>query len=50
MVIDGWHRWRAAEEAGVHCPMIELQGDPHAFVIAQNAKRRHITCLTGERA
>jgi ribosomal protein L29 len=43
MVIDGWHRYTAAQEVGVHCPTIELIGvDPQAFVIAQNKARRHI--------
>lgn len=43
MVLDGWHRFNAANEAGVKCPMVELDGtDPQAFVIAQNKDRRHI--------
>lgn len=43
MVLDGWHRFNAANEAGVECPMVELTGaDPQAFVIAQNKDRRHI--------
>lgn len=43
MVLDGWHRFNAANEAGVDCPMVELDGvDPQAFVIAQNKDRRHI--------
>jgi hypothetical protein len=44
MVIDGWHRYTAALEAGVDCPTIELVDvDPQAFVIAKNKARRHIT-------
>jgi ParB-like chromosome segregation protein Spo0J len=43
MVLDGWHRFTAANEAGVACPMVELGDvDPQAFVIAQNKDRRHI--------
>lgn len=43
MVLDGWHRFNAANEAGVACPMVELGDvDPQAFVIAQNKDRRHI--------
>jgi hypothetical protein len=43
MVLDGWHRFNAANEAGVQCPMVELGDvDPQAFVIAQNKDRRHI--------
>lgn len=43
MVLDGWHRYSAANEVGVECPMVELDGvDPQAFVIAQNKDRRHI--------
>jgi hypothetical protein len=43
MVLDGWHRFNAANEAGVTCPMVELGDvDPQAFVIAQNKDRRHI--------
>nr|AER23971.1 hypothetical protein var094 [Variovorax sp. HH01] len=44
MVVDGWHRFKAANEVGVQCPMVELGDvDPQAFVIAQNKDRRHIT-------
>ena len=44
MVIDGWHRYTAAHEAGMDCPVIELGDvDPKDFVIAQNRHRRHIT-------
>lgn len=43
MVLDGWHRFNAANEAGVACPTVELGDvDPQAFVIAQNKDRRHI--------
>lgn len=43
MVIDGWHRYRAATEAGKGCPSVELgKVDPQDFVMAQNKARRHI--------
>jgi hypothetical protein len=43
MVIDGWHRYTAAQEVGVECPTVELGDvDPQAFVIAKNKARRHI--------
>jgi len=44
MVIDGWHRYRAATELGMHCPS-KLLGDvdPIDFVKSQNDARRHIT-------
>lgn len=44
MVIDGWHRYQAANELGMPCPTAELDGvDPRDFVLAQNKARRHIT-------
>lgn len=45
MVIDGWHRYKAANELGMHCPEAELEDwiDPKDFVLAQNKNRRHIT-------
>lgn len=44
MVIDGWHRYTAANEAGMTCPTVELGDvDPREFVLAQNKTRRHIT-------
>jgi ParB-like chromosome segregation protein Spo0J len=44
MVLDGWNRYNAALEAGVHCPSVEL-GDVDLvdFVKAQNGARRNIT-------
>lgn len=43
MVLDGWHRWTAANELGMQCPTVELvDTDPQDFVIAQNKARRHI--------
>lgn len=44
-VIDGWHRYRAAEDSGMACPIVEMDSgiDPKDFVLAQNKNRRHIT-------
>jgi hypothetical protein len=44
MVIDGWHRWRAATELCMNCPTQTLGDvDPRDFVLAQNKARRHVT-------
>lgn len=44
MVLDGWHRYTAANECDVDCPTVELGStDPRDFVLAQNKARRHIT-------
>jgi ParB-like chromosome segregation protein Spo0J len=45
MVIDGWHRYKAANELGMDCPESDLDEsiDPKDFVLAQNKNRRHIT-------
>lgn len=44
MVIDGWHRYTAASELGMNCPVVELADvDPRDFVLAQNKARRHVT-------
>lgn len=45
MVIDGWHRYKAANDLNMDCPETELDEsiDPKDFVIAQNKNRRHIT-------
>jgi hypothetical protein len=44
MVIDGWHRYTAAQAVGMDCPTVELGDvDPRDFVLAQNKARRHIT-------
>lgn len=44
MVIDGWHRYSACADLGIHCPS-KLLGDvdPVDFVKSQNDARRHIT-------
>lgn len=44
MVVDGWHRYRAANDLGMDCPSVDLGDvDPRDFVMAQNKARRHIT-------
>lgn len=44
MVIDGWHRYTAADELGADCPTVDLGDvDPQSFVVAKNKARRHIT-------
>ncbi|HUD32037.1 MAG TPA: ParB N-terminal domain-containing protein [Variovorax sp.] len=44
MVIDGWHRYTAADELGEECPTTDLGDvDPQDFVMAKNKARRHIT-------
>ena len=44
MVLDGWHRYSAANESGMVCPSVELGGvDPRDFVLAQNKARRNLT-------
>lgn len=44
MVIDGWHRYTAAQSLGMDCPTVALDDtDPRDFVMAQNKARRHIT-------
>lgn len=44
MVIDGWHRFTAANEVGVTCPSVELGDvDPVDFVRAKNKSRRHLS-------
>ncbi len=44
MVIDGWHRYKAAKELEMDCPSVELDDvNPRDFVFAQNKSRRHIT-------
>ena len=45
-VLDGWHRYRAAHDAGVPRQLLiaEYTGnDPAGFVIRKNAQRRHLT-------
>lgn len=45
MVIDGWHRYRAATALGMDCPRVDLAPhiDPRDFVLAQNKARRNCT-------
>lgn len=43
-VIDGWHRYTAANELSIECQTVELGDvDPRDFVLAQNRARRHVT-------
>ena len=43
-VIDGWHRYLAANEVGIPCPSVQLlETDPRDFVLSQNKHRRHVT-------
>lgn len=43
MVIDGWHRYSAANDLGMECPVVELGDvDPVDYVKAQNKARRHL--------
>ena len=44
-IIDGWHRYNAANDVGMPCPEVELENDidPRDFVIANNKARRHLT-------
>jgi ParB-like chromosome segregation protein Spo0J len=46
-VIDGWHRYCAANALDIACPSVELPNwvDPRDFVLAQNKTRRHITAM-----
>lgn len=44
MILDGWHRFQACEEAGVKFRHEEYRGsDPVAFVKSRNLERRHLT-------
>ena len=46
MVLDGWHRYRAAKETISQCPAVDLADDvdPKDFVIAQNERRPPHCC------
>jgi ParB-like chromosome segregation protein Spo0J len=42
-IIDGRHRYKAAQKAGVECPTREYVGsDPLGFVLSLNLNRRHL--------
>lgn len=44
MVLDGWHRYCATQEAGVEAECVPYDGDdPQAFVLGANMHRRHLT-------
>lgn len=44
-ILDGWHRYRIADELGMELRYQQLspQMDPIQYVIAKNAARRHLT-------
>lgn len=43
-VLDGWHRYRACNEAGVHPQIVAYKGsDPLALVLSENMHRRHLS-------
>jgi ParB-like chromosome segregation protein Spo0J len=43
-IIDGWHRYKVANELGLPCPAVHLAEDidPQDFVLANNKARRHL--------
>src|ERR1700709_1301638 len=48
MVLDGWHRFRAAAQIGIEFQFVEFEDefpdtDPVAFVMSRNAYRRQMT-------
>lgn len=44
MILDGWNRYRACEQARVKCVTVKHDGsDPVAFVLSRNLHRRHLT-------
>jgi hypothetical protein len=45
MILDGWHRYNAAMDVGMPCPMVELGADvdPGDFVLVKNKDRRNLT-------
>lgn len=47
-ILDGWHRYRCCQELGIEPDTFEFEGDPVAFVLDKNLKRRHLS--EGQRA
>lgn len=47
-ILDGWHRYRCCQELGIEAATFEFAGDPVAFVLDKNVKRRHLS--EGQRA
>lgn len=44
MVLDGWHRFLACQQAGIEFGYTEFRGDdPVEFVLSKNLHRRHLT-------
>jgi hypothetical protein len=44
MILDGWHRYQACQQAGVNFRYAEYKGsDPADFVESKNDRRRHLT-------
>jgi len=43
-IIDGWHRYKVANELRLPCPVVPLADDvdPQDFVLANNKARRHL--------
>ena len=43
-IIDGWHRYKVANELRLPCPVVHLADDvdPQDFVLANNKARRHL--------
>ena len=43
-IIDGWHRYKVANELRLPCPAVHLAEDidPQDFVLANNKARRHL--------
>lgn len=44
-ILDGWHRFRACEKAGIPCKTLQLPvtKDPVAYVLSRNLHRRHLS-------
>lgn len=44
-IIDGWHRYRASQEAGIECPIryVASDADLRQVVVSANVHRRHLS-------
>lgn len=47
-ILDGRNRWKACQKAGVEPKFRTYRGEPLAFVVSENIRRRHLT--TDQRA